>query len=119
MKRILLFVILLTGSAQAQLNVWRWQNPLPEGDFLHAVQMFSLDNIYACGENGVFMRTSDGGQTWDIQTNVLKSRLTFNALGFATARFGMLAGDSGFVVKTTDGGKSWRQSTTNTIAKIT
>ncbi|MFI5264254.1 MAG: hypothetical protein ACHQM6_07045, partial [Candidatus Kapaibacterium sp.] len=65
MKRILPLIFLLcAGSSQAQLNVWRWQNPLPEGNLLASVQMLSLNDIYACGDYATFMRTSDGGQTW-------------------------------------------------------
>jgi len=119
MKRILPILFLLyAGSATAQLNVWRWQNPLPEGGLLLSVQMFSLNNIYACGDNGTFMRTSDGGQNWDIQAKLLKSALSLNALSFHDQNFGMCCGDGGRIVKTTDGGSTWQQLTSGNTSKL-
>ena len=120
MKYLLLFVVLLlcAGSSNGQLNVWRWQNPQPQGDVLHAVQMISLNVTYACGENGTFMRTSDGGVTWDIQTNLLKLKTVFNSLSFIDQNYGMICGDSGHVLKTTDGGSSWQLLDTNSQIKL-
>ena len=110
MKRILPIVVFLfcAGSAFCQLNVWRWQNPLPEGNVLHAVQMVSLNVTYACGENGTFIRTSDAGISWDIQTNLLKIKTTFNSLSFFDQQYGMICGDSGRILKTTNSGSSWK-----------
>ncbi len=121
MKHILLFITIIgfcAGSSDAQLNVWRWQNPLPEGDFLHAVQMVSLDVIYACGENSTFMRTSDGGQTWDIQSNIGGSNKNFYALNFFDQNYGMCCGDSGKIIKTTDGGSTWKLLNSTTTVKL-
>lgn len=120
MKRLLLFVLLLvcTSSGFAQLNVWRWQNPLPVGNYLRAVQMISLNTVYVCGDGGTFMRSSDGGQSWDIQGNILKIKANFNALNFLDDSYGMCCGDSGRVIKTTDGGTSWQILKTNTAGKL-
>jgi photosystem II stability/assembly factor-like uncharacterized protein len=111
MKRIL-FIILVasffSGPANAQLNVWRWQNPVPVGSYLYAVQMVSLQTIYACGENGSFMSTSDGGLTWNTQSNVLKIKATLRAISFINPNYGYCAGDSGRIMKTTDGGATWK-----------
>jgi photosystem II stability/assembly factor-like uncharacterized protein len=110
MKRIiflLFFIALLSGSSEAQLNVWRWQSPLPEGNFLYSVQMISLKTIYACGDNGTFIRTSDGGANWDLQNNILKLKETWNCLSFYNEKYGMCCGDTGKVIKTTDGGNTW------------
>ncbi len=111
MRRLLISIFVLAlcvGQSSAQLNVWRWQNPLPVGDMLLGVQMFSLNNTYACGENGTFIRTSDGGLTWDLQTNVLKFKTEFTGLSFSSPTYGMCCGDSGRIIKTTDGGNSWK-----------
>ena len=121
LKRLLIFISVFTafaGICHAQINVWRWQNPLPEGDFLYAVQMFSLNSIYACGENGTFMRTSDGGQTWDLQTNVLKFKTTWYGLSFSDLNYGMVCGDSGRAIKTTDGGSTWNLMQTKTQSQL-
>jgi photosystem II stability/assembly factor-like uncharacterized protein len=120
MKRILPFIVLLlcTGSSFAQLNVWRWQNPVPVGGYLRAVQMISLNTIYICGDVGNFMRSSDGGQSWDIQNSVLKLNANLNALSFLDQNNGMCAGDSGVIIKTTDGGTSWVKLKSTITSKI-
>ena len=114
MKPILPFIILAlcAGSSLGQLNVWRWQNPLPEGDLLHAVQMISLQVTYACGDNGTFLQTSDGGATWNSHSNLLTIKAPFNSLSFIDRQYGMVCGDSGYVLKTTDGGSSWKKLNT-------
>lgn len=115
MKRIFLVIVFMfcAGLASAQLNVWRWQNPLPVGNYLRAVQMISLNTIYVCGDNGNFMRSTDGGASWDVQNNVLKIDTKLNSLSFLDQNYGMICGDGGRMIKTTDGGKSWQNIVTN------
>src|SRR4051812_33693256 len=100
MKRIpvVLFFLLSAAPSFAQLNVWRWQNPLPTGDYLQVVQMLSLDDIYICGENGTFLKSSDGGNTWTVQSNIFKFQTTFYSLSFPNKLYGMCAGDSGRII---------------------
>jgi photosystem II stability/assembly factor-like uncharacterized protein len=121
MKRIVFYLFILAAfaeSANAQLNVWRWQNPIPEGDYLYAVQMVSLSTIYACGADGYFVRTTNGGNTWDLQNNVLQFTGAWNSLSFANANFGMCCGDSGKAIRTTDGGSSWDSMKTGVTLKL-
>jgi photosystem II stability/assembly factor-like uncharacterized protein len=117
-RTICVIFIFCASSSLAQINVWRWQNPLPEGNFLYAVQMFSLTNIYACGDNGSFVRTSDGGKTCNLQSNVFKFNTPWNGLNFISENYGMLCGDSGRAVKTTDGGSTWKLMTTGTQSNL-
>src|SRR2546421_2806911 len=111
MKRILFPIILLVlvaASASAQLNTWRWQNPLPVGEYLRAVQMVTPQSAFTCGDQATFMRTRDTGNTWDFATHILNLKENLFALSFLDESFGMCAGDSGKVIKTTDGGKTWQ-----------
>ena len=109
---------LCAGSSLGQLNVWRWQNPLPVGNFLRAVQMVSMDTIYVCGDGGSFMRSIDQGQTWEVQNGVLKNKANFNSLSFLDPNYGMVCGDGGRIVKTTNGGNSWIDLATGTKIKL-
>ncbi len=124
MKRILplLLVLFVAESASGQLNVWRWQNPPVQGNTLQAVQMVSLQTIFACGNFSTVMRTTDGGLTWDVKSDLLGHTLiksyNFYALSFLNGNYGMICGDSGKIMKTTDGGDTWNLLTTNTQAKL-
>ena len=111
-------LLLSAGSSPAQLNVWRWQNPLPEGNLLSSVQMISNNIIYACGDYATFMRTTDNGQTWDIQTRLFKSSKSLNCVSFINTNYGMCCGDSGKIIKTTDGGSTWKVLPTKTNVKL-
>src|SRR5689334_21886492 len=105
MKCIILSILLLSGvsGSFAQPNVWRWQNPLPQGNSMHAVQMVNSRIIYACGENGTFIKTTADGFIWELESNILGLTHTFNAISFLDSNYGMIRGDSGYILKTVDG----------------
>ncbi|MEP7235660.1 MAG: YCF48-related protein, partial [Ignavibacteriota bacterium] len=86
---------------------------------LQAVQMLSLSTTYACGYDATFIRTTDGGDTWDVQSKILGlGGRNFFSLSFLDANFGMVCGDSGKIIKTTDGGKNWVLLPTNTQTRL-
>jgi hypothetical protein len=63
------------------------------------------NNGYAVGWEGVIIRTTDGGITWNSQ-----SSNTFNTLtdiSFANQNLGIAVGWSGTIIKTTDAGLNW------------
>src|SRR5205807_9063927 len=108
-KIICIVIFLAYADAFAQINVWRAQNPLfTEITNLRGVQMLSLQNIYACGSNGDFLASTDGGITWKISKQVLGFTLNFHALSFFDQLNGMICGDTGTIFRTTDGGASWK-----------
>ena len=73
MKYVLSFIVIfiLAQSGYTQINQWRWQNPAVQGNTLQSVQMISLLTTVACGNYSTFMKTTDGGVTWDVQTDLL------------------------------------------------
>ena len=67
-------------------------------------------NGYACGGNGVIIKTTNGGTNWTtINSSVLNIRL--NAVSFNGTLNGIAAGDSGVVYLTTNGGTNWTLQT--------
>jgi photosystem II stability/assembly factor-like uncharacterized protein len=98
-------------------------NALAENFFYSSIAVISPSIVYVGGDMrnpknrddrvGVFVRTTDGGQTWTEkileQPNAVDIRL--NALHFANAQTGWAVGrDSvgdGIMFKTTDGGDTW------------
>lgn len=127
MKRFLyiFIIVLISQNTFAQLNVWRWQNPSGEGTSLHAVQMINLNTVFACGNYGAVLKTTDAGITWNIDYGPIWGtaehgpyRGNYFALSFLDSNYGMICGDSGHIIKTTDGGSTWTWLVTNTRAML-
>jgi photosystem II stability/assembly factor-like uncharacterized protein len=121
MKRLFFFVFILSalfGSSHAQLNTWRWQNPLPAGNYLRAVQMISLTTVYISGDGGNVMKSTDGGDSWTLQNSILGIKANFNCLSFLDENYGFCAGDSGRMIRTADGGSTWQLIDAKTSVKI-
>jgi len=104
MKRLfilLAFAFLSTGALQAQ-----WHE-IQTGihDDLYGVFCIDADTAFVCGDNGVILKTEDGGETW-----VEKNRT--NGIGFNDIRFagnvGYASGNNVFF-KTIDGGETWQE----------
>lgn len=60
---------------------------------------------YACGREGLILKTADGGATWTEQSRGASSR--YWDLEFVSPTQGWAAGDSGRVGHTTNGGAAW------------
>src|ERR1043166_5664555 len=46
---------------------WVWQNPRPQGNFLHGISFVDANNAFAVGDDGTIIRTTNGGHKWTIQ----------------------------------------------------
>lgn len=66
------------------------------------IDFVSQSTGYACGYNGVIIRTTDAGQTWAPQTSGLTEILT--AVEFTSADMGYISTWTGKILKTTNGG---------------
>lgn len=105
---ILLVVGLLTllaSSRSLAQTTWQWQNPLPQGNDLNDIHVFSSDSAIAVGWTGTILKTTDGGSSWDIIQSGTKAIL--RSLCFIDNNSGWIVGDSGIVLKTTDNGDNW------------
>jgi photosystem II stability/assembly factor-like uncharacterized protein len=76
------------------------------------------DKGYAVGSDGVILRTSDGGTTWErlfactsgaacSATSADRITTALNAVSFVDANNGLAVGDSGLILRTTDAGGTW------------
>jgi photosystem II stability/assembly factor-like uncharacterized protein len=74
------------------------------GHPLHSVYFTDANTGYAVGDYGVFLKTVDGGQTWDLrQLDVTFYRSVF----FVTRNKGYITGDEGTILRTYDAGETW------------
>src|SRR5205807_4289686 len=91
---------------------WVWQNPLPQGNTLYGASFTDNNTGTATGDNGTIIRTTDGGNSWAIQSSGTTN--TLYAVSFTDADHGTAVGGGGTIVKTTDGGNNWISQTSGT-----
>lgn len=105
MRKFILISLVIASIANAQ--TWEWQNPLPQGNILQAVDFVDSQNGWASGWSGTVIHTSNGGATWTMQVSGTTNHLygvdfTDASSGWAVGGFG-----HGSVLHTTDGGSNW------------
>jgi len=93
------------AGAQAE-RAWAWQNPLPQGNAIHAVR-FAADKRtgWAVGADGVILHTSDGGFRWEEQQT--PAPVPLYGLYVRDAKRAVAVGARGVVLTTDDGGGRW------------
>src|SRR5580765_1619238 len=64
MTGYLLGLILLASPGVG--GSWRWQNPRPQGNPLYAVVFADARRGIAVGRDAAILRTTDGGQSWQV-----------------------------------------------------
>jgi photosystem II stability/assembly factor-like uncharacterized protein len=105
----LLFALALPASASATGSTgsggWVWQNPLPQGNTLNAVDFVDTGHGWAVGDNGVILATEDGGNSWIQQTSWTTNRL--EGVAFCDLNHGWVVGQAGLILETSDGGHTW------------
>ncbi|MBN0986517.1 WD40/YVTN/BNR-like repeat-containing protein [Amphritea pacifica] len=106
---IIVSATLMAGAAVAQSGVDRLTTPaLPS---YRAAQTLLLDiaasgnQLVAVGDQGVVMRSTDQGQSWQQQLTPFSVMLT--SVCFADAQHGWLTGHDGLLAATDDGGVNW------------
>ena len=128
MKLILKFSSLLFLScllfqnsySQQNMNGWYWINGQPQSNDLSWVKILDATHYYAVGENGTFMKSSDGGDSWLINSQAGVTDPSFGSgatlrlysawffdvnTGFVTGQ--SVTNDGGKIRKTTDGGQTF------------
>jgi photosystem II stability/assembly factor-like uncharacterized protein len=95
----------------------------PDDATLHAVQFLDPDVGYAVGDDGVILKTIDGGKRWQLlSSNVLASLRSLHMLtdlvGWVVGREELPyggGGSVGVVLYTQDGGETWRRIMPDTV----
>ncbi|MBT8091335.1 MAG: photosystem I reaction center subunit IV [Gammaproteobacteria bacterium] len=69
------------------------------------------NNGYALGAYGVFLRTSDGGSTWSLDSNRLDNPDKYHLYDITRSSAGTLlvAGEAGTLLRSRDGGQTWER----------
>src|SRR5262249_33129424 len=56
-------------STDTPTSQWHWQNPLPQGNTLRGASFVDANSGTAVGDYGTIVRTTDGGNSWTIQSS--------------------------------------------------
>ncbi len=90
------------GSSSGQ---WVWQNPLPQGNTLQDFSFIDTNNGFAVGARGTILRTTDGGNNWDILASGTEDDLY--GVAYTDPNTGTVVGNFGAILRTTDAGNHW------------
>lgn len=78
-------------------------SPLP--DDAEAVFFVTEADGWVCGNDGMIMRSTNGGLNWNAQNSGVGEKL--RDIWFADAQHGWAVGRDGMLIHTTNGGQSW------------
>jgi photosystem II stability/assembly factor-like uncharacterized protein len=95
---------------------WRWQNPLPQGNNLRGASVVNANTSTLVGEYGTIVRTTDGGNSWTIQSS--GTTQTLWAVSFTDSSNGTAVGEVGTILRTTDGGGHWMTQLSGTVLNL-
>lgn len=116
----LLSMLFQNSFSQQNQNGWQWVNSKAQSNTINWIKIFDDTHYFAVGENGTFMRSTDAGDSWKINTQagttdpLFGSGATYNlsSAWFFDVNTGMVvgqseSGDGGKVRRTTDGGETF------------
>lgn len=112
--RFILALLLFPSVLNGQVTAWVGQESGVETDLLKVFAVDSL-HVWAAGEGGTLLHTTDGGITWENGT----IPYTAKCMHFFNTQKGIIAGANSQVLLTADGGTSWDLIPTGVLASYT
>ena len=83
---------------------------------LYSVHMHDESTGWAVGDNGVVLKTSDGGVNWVTVSTPVNT--FFNRVRFLDTSLGYIVGVGGEILKSNDGGESWLRLSSGTTEDL-
>lgn len=102
---VLTLLILNAFSKLEARSGWFWLQPQPTGNQMNAVKFINSMTGYTAGYLGNIMKTTDGGQSWQLLNTGRRTDL--QGLETIGSNIVMAVGDSGLILRSTDAGASW------------
>jgi photosystem II stability/assembly factor-like uncharacterized protein len=111
-----LAVVAFTANASVTVgsSTWTWQNPMPLGNGLNAINCPGATNCFAVGDLGTILVTTNG-TTWTSQAS--PSTRTLRGVSCPNPTTCYAVGDGGLILKTDDG-TTWFQQPSGTGANL-
>ncbi|MEO0114002.1 MAG: YCF48-related protein [candidate division WOR-3 bacterium] len=85
-------------------QTWQAQSIPAQAKYLRALELIDGNKLWAVGRNGTIIYSSNGGNTWTLQTSGVDT--TLFDVDFADSLRGLIAGND-IVLYTQDGGRNW------------
>lgn len=109
-----LFVIVAGRNVFAQeYQDWKFTHPRPQANNLRKIQMINENSWFTVGENGTYMKTTNGGVDWYFHHQAGRYSDAAKTIGynynlwFFNSTNGYVTGMRGYIGKTTNGGVSF------------
>jgi len=128
----LISILFQNSYSQQNMNGWFWINGQPQSNTLNWVKIIDATHYYSVGEEGTFMKSSDGGDSWLINSlaGVLDplfgsgGTLRLYSAWFFDVNTGYVVGqsvfgDGGFIRRTTNGGETFSSINLGTVSGLT
>jgi photosystem II stability/assembly factor-like uncharacterized protein len=104
---LITYIVVIVSPAFAQ---WNPQKSNTDAS-LHGLGIVNANVVWVSGTGGTFVRTTDGGETWQAWTVAGAEKLDFRDVYAIDAETAYLLsigkGNESRIYKTTDGGKNW------------
>ncbi len=113
----LLTLLLVPASTLSQTS-WQWVNPLPQGNLLSGIYAAGTDTLFAVGDYGTVIRSSNGGATWLVTPTAGGMVEALFDVEFTNPNDGFAVGVTGQMITTTDGGHTWQYGQLPTIRDL-
>jgi len=113
----ILFTNLFLFLILTPLTIAQWY-PQYSGVYTNLYSNFFLDenNGWICGENGVILKTTNGGFNWIQKYSGTSYSLSF--IWFFNNNDGIVIGSGGTIKKTTNGGENWFSVSSGTYLRL-
>ena len=83
---------------------------------LNSIDFLDDNNGLVVGDNGLILKTVDGGSSWENLTSGTPNNL--NGVSFVTADIAVAVGDAPIILRTIDGGENWTSITSGVYGNL-
>ena len=108
---VIVFLFSFENLFSQENSPWKWVHPTPQGNTLRKVRVFNAATWYALGYGNTFLKTTNAGANWFINTAVMGERentqVSLYDGWFFSMTTGLACGSSGKISRTTNSGLTW------------
>ena len=81
------YALAAISTAPTGQKNWYWQNPLPQGNALYGVDSPGAGEVWAVGDPGVILHSTDDGAVWEPQDST--TTVVLRAVDFVDSQRGL------------------------------